>query len=80
MSRFHPMTRSPAFGAAPSGRFFIKMHGLQNHFVITDARDEAYRPDGEEVVRVCDPNTGVGADQLLILQPPTDTGRATSHR
>lgn len=70
------MTESPSFGASPSGRFFIKMHGLQNHFVITDARAAAYRPDDEEIVRVCDQKTGVGGDQLLIIQPPTDKGRA----
>jgi diaminopimelate epimerase len=70
------MAPSPSFGTAPSGRFFIKMHGLQNHFVITDARSEAYRPDVREIVLVCDPNTGVGGDQLLIIQPPTHKGRA----
>lgn len=70
------MTESPSFGAPPSGRFFIKMHGLKNHFVITDARAAAYRPDDEEIVRVCDQETGVGGDQLLIIQPPTEKGRA----
>ncbi len=44
------------------------MHGLRNHFVITDARSEPYRPDDEEVVRICDPETGVGADQLIIIE------------
>lgn len=68
------MTQSPSFGASPSGRFFIKMHGLQNHFVITDARVNAYRPGVEEIVRVCDEKTGVGGDQLLIIQPPTARG------
>ena len=49
---------------------FIKMHGLRNHFVIVDARAEAYRPDVEEIVRICDPQVGVGADQLVVLEPP----------
>jgi len=70
------MTDAPSFRAPPPGRFFIKMHGLHNHFVITDARAEGYRPDDAEIIRVCDPRTGVGGDQLLIIQPPTGKGRA----
>jgi diaminopimelate epimerase len=70
------MNQTPSFGTAPSGRFFIKMHGLQNHFVITDARAGDYRPDDEEITRICDPKTGVGGDQLLIIQRPTGIGLA----
>jgi diaminopimelate epimerase len=70
------MTRSPSFGESPAGRYFIKMHGLQNHFVITDGRDEAYRPEVEEIVRLCDQKTGIGGDQLLIIQPPTNNNEA----
>ena len=50
------------------------MHGLRNHFVITDARDEPFRPDDKEIVRICDPATGVGADQLIIIEPPQESG------
>ncbi len=46
------------------------MHGLRNHFVIVDARDEPYRPDVDEIVRICDQQVGVGADQLVVLEPP----------
>jgi diaminopimelate epimerase len=63
------------FGMTYRGRSFVKMHGLQNHFVITDARRDAYRPGDEEVMRICDPKTGVGADQLIIVEPPTTDGR-----
>jgi len=69
------MTDSPAFGRPPSGRHFIKMHGLRNHFVIVDGRETAYRPPLAEVVRVCDVETGVGADQLIIIEPATGRGR-----
>lgn len=65
------MTRSASFSTSAAGRYFIKMHGLQNHFVIVDGRNEAYRPAVEEIIRVCDQKTGVGGDQLLIIQPPT---------
>lgn len=69
------MTKAPAFGKPPAGRFFIKMHGLFNHFVITDGRDKPYRPGDDEIIRICHPQTGVGADQLIIVEPPTDNGR-----
>ncbi len=66
------MPESPAFGKRPSGRFFVKMHGLRNHFVITDARKEPYRPDNQEIVGICDPQTGVGGDQLIIIEQARD--------
>ena len=50
-------------------RPFLKMHGLRNHFVIVDARETAYRPDEQEIVRICDQQAGVGADQLVIIEP-----------
>jgi diaminopimelate epimerase len=58
-------------------RRFVKMHGLRNHFVIVDGRGEAYRPAAPEIVRICDPETGVGADQLIVAEPPSeDAARA----
>lgn len=53
----------------PSGRPFLKMHGLRNHFVIVDARQEPYRPDSHDIVRICDPQIGIGADQLVVIEP-----------
>ena len=49
------MTDTPAFGAPASGRHFIKMHGLENHFVIVDGRDDGWRPDPDEIVHICNP-------------------------
>jgi len=66
------MSQTLSFGDKPPGRFFIKMHGLQNHFVITDAREQPYRPNGDEIRRICEPKAGVGADQLVIIEPPGD--------
>ena len=62
--------------APPEGRAFLKMHGLRNHFVIVDAREEAFAPAPEQTVLICDPRTGVGADQLLVIEPPTPAGAA----
>ena len=54
---------------------FIKMHGLGNDFVVLDARA---RPLPLNVLRtraIADRKTGVGCDQLIVLEPATD-GRA----
>lgn len=68
------MNQTPSFGVAPTGRHFIKMHGLLNHFVITDGRGQPYRPPTEEIVRICDPRRGVGGDQLIVLEKPRHDG------
>jgi diaminopimelate epimerase len=72
------MTDFPSFGSEPPGRFFIKMHGLHNHFVITDARAEEFRPHPDEIVRVCDPKVGVGGDQLIIIEAAKNADHANA--
>jgi diaminopimelate epimerase len=53
---------------------FIKMHGLGNDFVVLDARTRAL-PLGEAAVRaIADRHTGIGCDQLIVLQPPRAPG------
>ena len=56
-------------GLHPRGRPFLKMHGLRNHFVIVDGRETPYRPERAEIVRICDPEIGVGGDQLVVIEP-----------
>jgi diaminopimelate epimerase len=56
------------FSLATSNRSFIKMHGLRNHFVIVDARVRPYQPDHDEVIRICDGQIGIGADQLVVIE------------
>ena len=68
------MTDAAAFGNDPSGRFFRKMHGLHNHFVIVDARQAPFTPTAAEIIRICDPQTGVGADQLIVIEPARNAG------
>lgn len=58
------------------GRPFLKMHGLRNHFVIVDARGEGFAPDVDEVRRICDVETGVGADQLVSVGAARREGEA----
>jgi len=51
---------------------FRKMHGLGNDFVVLDARS---RPLDLTVARrraIADRRLGVGCDQLIVLEPPTD--------
>ncbi|MSO91854.1 MAG: diaminopimelate epimerase [Rhodospirillales bacterium] len=49
---------------------FTKMHGLGNDFVVLDAR-KAPIPLGEKAARaISDRHTGVGCDQILIIEKP----------
>jgi diaminopimelate epimerase len=58
----------------PDNRKFVKMQGLRNHFVIVDARNNAYEPQRGEIVRLCDVEVGVGADQLVVIENPSSAG------
>nr|WP_306269558.1 diaminopimelate epimerase [Pararhizobium sp. IMCC3301] len=53
------------------------MQGLHNHFVIVDGRDLPYKPTINETIQICDVSTGVGGDQLLVIEPPTAKGAAS---
>ena len=48
---------------------FIKMHGLGNDFVILDARDGAVAMDSARARAIADRRTGVGCDQVILLEP-----------
>jgi len=74
------MDPSPSFQTNSAGRFFLKMQGLRNHFVVVDARRDAFSPSVEEIVRICDPEIGVGADQLLIVEHAEGTDAAAFMR
>ena len=52
-------------------RTFHKMHGLGNDFVIFDAREEPLSMDEPLARAVSDRKTGVGCDQLIVLEPST---------
>lgn len=49
---------------------FLKMHGLGNDFVVLDARREAIAVDAEAARALADRHTGIGCDQLIVLEPP----------
>src|SRR3954452_1503860 len=48
---------------------FDKMHGLGNDFVIVDARDQPLEVTPALARAIADRRTGVGCDQLIILEP-----------
>lgn len=49
---------------------FLKMHGLGNDFVVLDARHETIELDADGVRKLADRHTGIGCDQLIVLEPP----------
>ena len=49
---------------------FRKMHGLENDFVVLDSRQKEITLSKNEIIAIADRKTGVGFDQLLIIQPP----------
>lgn len=50
-------------------RPFHKMHGLGNDFVIFDAREAPLQIDVALARALCDRHTGIGCDQLILLEP-----------
>jgi diaminopimelate epimerase len=58
----------------PKGRPFLKMHGAGNDFVILDARARPFEIDAEAALRIADRRTGIGCDQLILVEPPRQPG------
>jgi len=50
---------------------FTKMHGLGNDFVVIDAVTQAVTMTDKLARRLADRNTGIGCDQILLVEPPT---------
>ncbi len=53
---------------------FVKMHGLGNDFVIFDGRSAALSIPSETIIKMGDRRTGIGFDQLVIIDPPRSPG------
>ncbi len=49
---------------------FFKMHGLGNDFVVLDFRRGAIPFGVEAARRLADRRTGIGCDQVILLEPP----------
>ncbi|QNA91203.1 diaminopimelate epimerase [Massilia sp. Dwa41.01b] len=53
---------------------FTKMHGAGNDFVVIDAIHQAIDFSTEQWRRLGDRRFGIGADQILVVERPTETG------
>lgn len=53
---------------------FIKMHGLGNDFVVIDARRAAFPLDEARAHAIADRKTGIGCDQLIVIEAPQHPG------
>jgi diaminopimelate epimerase len=54
---------------------FLKMHGLGNDFVVLDARGGKPLALGAALARaIADRRTGIGCDQLLVMEAPQNLG------
>jgi diaminopimelate epimerase len=49
---------------------FLKMHGLGNDFVVLDGRRAAIAVDAAAARALADRRTGIGCDQVILLEPP----------
>lgn len=50
---------------------FTKMHGLGNDFMVIDNRGGDLRLDAARIRRLADRHTGIGFDQLLVVESPS---------
>jgi diaminopimelate epimerase len=46
---------------------FSKYHGTGNDFIIIDNRELQWKPNQEEIARLCNRHLGIGADGLMLL-------------
>jgi diaminopimelate epimerase len=51
---------------------FTKMHGLGNDFVVIDAVRQHINLTTEAIKKLADRNLGIGCDQVLLIEPPSD--------
>ena len=56
------------------------MHGLGNDFMVVDAISQRFEVSPQDLARLADRRTGVGFDQLLLVEAPTERGNAFKYR
>ena len=59
---------------------FSKMHGLGNDFIVIDAINQDFKPEPEQIRAWARRNTGVGFDQLLIVEKADSEQAAFKYR
>ncbi|MCI7552017.1 MAG: diaminopimelate epimerase [Actinomycetaceae bacterium] len=55
---------------------FTKIHGIGNDFIVFDGISSPFDLTPRQVRILCDRNFGVGADGVIIVQPPRNPGSA----
>ncbi len=50
---------------------FSKMHGAGNDFVVINGIAQRFDPRADLIAALCDRHFGIGADQLLLIEPAT---------
>jgi diaminopimelate epimerase len=58
--------------SAAMGRPFLKMNGLGNDFVVVETRSAPFSPSAADVRAIADRASGVGCDQLIVIEPAKD--------
>lgn len=58
---------------------FTKMHGLGNDFVVIDAINQKIDFNQDDIRKIADRNFGVGCDQLLLVERPTNALLSADH-
>lgn len=53
---------------------FSKMHGLGNDFIVIDGINQRVRLSEDKVRRLADRHTGIGCDQILLVEKPSSPG------
>ncbi len=53
---------------------FTKMEGAGNDFVVVNATQQPFALDRMQIRRMADRHTGIGFDQLLVIEPPRTAG------
>ena len=59
---------------------FSKMHGLGNDFIVIDAIGQKFVPDKERIRAWANRQTGIGFDQLLLVEKPESAKAAFKYR
>ena len=56
------------------------MHGLGNDFMVVDGISQRFDLSGEDLTRLAARKTGIGFDQLILVEPPTRKDTAFKYR
>lgn len=59
---------------------FTKMHGLGNDFVVIDGLTQQVALSGEQIQAIANRNFGIGCDQLLLVEAPSQPDQDFKYR